>query len=79
MGLVTLCIVRGLFSDVVLIDRFLRTFVLFSVFSVFRTVVLFSVCSVCPVIRVTFWYSVVVLWWGFIGFSYRFMFINCSI
>ena len=41
MELVTLCIVRGLFSYVVSIDRFLRTFVLFSVFSIFRTVVLF--------------------------------------
>lgn len=70
MWLVTLCIVRGLFSDVVLIDRFLRTFVLFSVFSVFRTVVLFVRLSVCPG---GFWYSVVVLWWGFIRFSYRFM------
>ena len=27
MGLVTLCFVRGLFSDAVSIDRFLRTFV----------------------------------------------------
>lgn len=42
------------------------------------SVVLFC-SSVCPVIRVILWYSVVVLWWGFIGFSYRFMFINCSI
>lgn len=45
MVLVTLCFVRGLFSDVVLIDRFLRTFVLFSVF---RTVVLFVRLSICP-------------------------------
>ena len=48
MLLVTLRIVRGLFSDVVLIDRFLRTFVSFSVFSVFRTVVLFVRLSICP-------------------------------
>lgn len=50
-GLVTLRIVRGLFGCVVSIVRFLRTFV---PFSVFRTVV--------PFVRVTFWYSIVVLW-----------------
>lgn len=44
MGLVTLCIVRGLFSYVVSIVRFLRTFVLFSVF---RTVVPFVHLSIC--------------------------------
>ena len=48
MGLVTLRIVRGLFGDVVFINRFLRTFVLFSVFSVFRTVVLFVRLSSYP-------------------------------
>lgn len=56
MGLVTLCFVRGLFSDVVSIDRFLRTFVSFSVFRTFVRV------SVCPFVRVILWYSVVVLW-----------------
>ena len=45
MGLVTLRIVRGLFGDVVFINRFLRTFVLFSVF---RTVVLFVRLSSYP-------------------------------
>ena len=45
MGLVTLRIVRGLFGYAVPIVRFLRTFVLFSVF---RTVVPFVRLSVCP-------------------------------
>ena len=45
MELVTLRIVRGLFSCVASIDRFLRTFVLFSVF---RSL------SVCPFVRVIF-------------------------
>lgn len=48
IGLVALRIVRGLFSCVVLVVRFLRTFVSFSVFSVFRTVVPFVRLSVCP-------------------------------
>lgn len=44
MGLVTLCFVRGLFSCVVFIDRFLRTFVSFSVFRTFVSAVCLSVC-----------------------------------
>ena len=45
MGLVILRIVRGLFGYAVSIVRFLRTFVLFSVF---RTVVPVVCLSICP-------------------------------